>query len=177
MNEAVRVFEEAIEWLHYNYHACRFFTERDVVWTLQRHLSEQMQARTLPYRVFNDFPILPGTRRSLCTDIAILNSRNDIEVAAEFKYEPAHDRTDIWPSKFLPTVVFWGDDGVGKDVKRVQEFVQQGAAGVAHAIFIDEDSAFRSRTPHAGSAWVDWTVGGAGSRHVSVLWACAQASS
>ena len=63
MNEAARVFEEAIEWLHHNYHACRFFTERDIVWTLQLHLSEQMQARTLSYRVFNDFPILPGTRR------------------------------------------------------------------------------------------------------------------
>jgi hypothetical protein len=54
---------------------------------------------------------------------------NLVEVAAEFKYEPSHKRKyntsqgnvgDIWHTKFGPTVVFWGDDGVGKDIKRIQ---------------------------------------------------------
>ncbi len=175
MSEASQVFEESIEWLHDNYLRFRFFTERDVVWTLQRHLSEQMQARALPYRVFNDYPILPGTRRSLCADIAILNGQNEVEVAAEFKYEPAHERTDIWPSKFLPTVVFWGDDGVGKDVKRVQEFVQKGAARSAYAVFIDEGSLFRNRLAHPGSSWVDWKSAAIGSNCVAVLWTSAGA--
>lgn len=49
---------------------------------------------------------------------------NDIaEVAAEFKYEPSHRRNDILRSKF--PVVFWNDDGVGKDIdiEGIHEFV------------------------------------------------------
>lgn len=173
MSEAAKVFEEAIEWLRQRYPAFRFFTERDIVWTLQLYLSEQMQARALPYRVFNDYPILPGIRRSLCADIAILNSQNEVEVAAEFKYEPAHERTDVWPSKFLQTVVFWGDDGIGKDVRRVQEFVQKGVARSAYAVFIDEGSLFRNRPAHPGSRWVDWKSAVVGSHCVAVLWTSA----
>ena len=39
-------------------------------------------------------------------------------------------------SKF--PVVFWGDEGVGKDVKRIHEYVEKGKAQLAIAIFIDE---------------------------------------
>jgi hypothetical protein len=173
MSEASRLFEESMEWLRQNYPGFRFFVERDVVWTLQLRLSELAKARALPFRVFNDYPILPGNRRSLCADIAILNRQDKVEVAVEFKYEPCHKRTDIWPTKF--PVVFWNDDGVGKDVKRVHEFVEKGAVRVAYAVFIDEGGAFRSRTPHPGSRWVDWTLTGAESRRVSVLWTCAEA--
>jgi len=171
MSEASQLFEESIEWLRQNYR--RFFAERDIVWTLQLRISDLIQARALPYRVFNDYPILPGKRRSLCADIAILNQQDEVEVAAEFKYEPSHKRTDIWRTKF--PVIFWNDDGVGKDVKRVQEFAEQGVARVAYAIFIDEGGAFRSRPAHPGSRWVDWTLAGDDSRRLSVLWTYAEA--
>lgn len=175
MSEASRVFEESIEWLRQNYPRFRFYVERDIVWTLQLRMSDLIQARAMPYRVFNDYSILPGNRRSLCADIAILDGQDQVQVAAEFKYEPSHKRTDIWPSKFLPTVVFWGDDGVGKDVKRVHEFVEKGAARAAYAVFIDEGSIFRNRDPYPGSRWMDWTLAGDAFLSVSILWACAEA--
>src|SRR6266700_1948153 len=78
--------------------------------------SVKSKEQGLPFRVFHDYPILPGKRRSLCVDLAILNTDSLVEVAVEFKYEPSHNRSDIWPTKLKPSVVFWGDDGVGKDV-------------------------------------------------------------
>jgi len=75
----------------------------------------------LAYRIFHNFPVIPGKT----TDLAILRQDNSIEVAAEFKYEPSHGRKfmDIWTTK-LP-VVFW-DDGVGKDMERIREFASKG---------------------------------------------------
>lgn len=159
MSEAAGLFEEALDWLRLNYPRFRFFVERDIVWTVQIRLAELIQARALPYRVYNDYPILPGSGRSLCTDLALLNQQGEVEVAAEFKYEPSHDRTDIGPTKF--PVVFWNEDGVLGDVQRVKRFAQKGAARAAYAIFIDEGGAFRGRVAHPGSEWVDWKVAGA----------------
>ena len=93
--EASELFENAIAWLKDNYGQFQFFVERDLVWTVQTYLFSQIKEYGLPYRVFNDYPILPGNRRSLCADLAILNTDSLVEVAAEFKYEPSHTRGDI----------------------------------------------------------------------------------
>ena len=69
MSAAV-LFELAMDWLLDNYDEHRFFTERDVVWTLQRHLEQRLAETNMPWRVFHDYPILPGPRRALCADIA-----------------------------------------------------------------------------------------------------------
>ncbi len=125
--EASELFENAIIWLKEHYAQFQFFVERDVVWTLQLYLIRQIREQSLPYPVFNDYPILPGTRRSLCVDLAILNTENLIEGAAEFKYEPSHQRAefkyesshqqaDIWPTKFTPsatTHVVWSEGRIG----------------------------------------------------------------
>lgn len=168
--EATALFENAIAWLRENYAAFQFFVERDVVWTLQKHLISQIKEQSLPYRVFNDYPILPGRRRSLCADLAILNMDGSAEVAAEFKYEPSHKRSDIWPTKFGPSVVFWGSDGVGKDVERIKAFVDQGKTKVAYSVFLDENGFFSHRSPHPGSQWIHWDEGDISSHRVSILW-------
>ena len=77
-----------------------------------------------------------------------------VEVALEFKYEPAHDRSDI-PSEKFP-VVDWGNEGVAKDIERVRRFVEEGRAGIARSYFIDEGGAFRHRELHPGSHWAHW---------------------
>jgi hypothetical protein len=158
--QAVGLFENAISCLQENYTDFRFFTERDMVWTVQTHIIKLIEKQNLAYRIFHNFPVLPGKT----TDLAILRQDNSIEVAAEFKYEPSHSRkfADIWPTKF--PVVFW-EDGVGKDMERVREFVSKGRAEVAYLIFIDEGGYFRWREPFKGSEWIDWQNG------VSVLWA------
>ena len=104
----------------------------------------------MAYRVLNNFPVLSGRT----SDLAILSLDNFIEVAAEFKYEPSHNRksTDILPTK-LP-VVFW-EDGVGRDMERIRWFVAKGKAKVAYLIFVDEGGYFRWREPFTNSEWID----------------------
>jgi hypothetical protein len=162
--EAAALFAEAMEWLRKNYSAYRFFCERDIVWTLQTHLIQQIEQHNRPYGVYNDYRLLPDH----LADLVIMNAANNVLLAAEFKYEPAHQRTDILPGKF--PVVFWGNDGVGKDVQRVHAYVTSGKCPVAYAIFIDEGRAFRRRAPHPGSTWLDWDVDSPHRQQVAVLW-------
>jgi hypothetical protein len=157
MQTDISLFENALNWLQENYPKYRFFTERDVVWTVQTYIQNQIDLLKLPYKVFNDYPMLPGSNRHLSTDLVILTSTNVIEAAAEFKYEPSHNRIDIPKGKF--PVVFWGMEGVEKDIKRIHEFVDKGKAKVAYSIFIDEGGYFSNRPPHAQSAWKTWGNG------------------
>ena len=175
MELASELFETSIAWLRDNYSNFRFFQERDLVWTVQTHINEKIEEQELPYQVFNDYPMLSGKRRSLSTDLAILNQNGIVEVAVEFKYEPSHSRSDILPTKF--PVVSWGNDGVGKDVERIHNFVDKGVAEVAYSIFIDEGSHFRNRNPHSGSKWLEWNIEPRHLSRVSVLLAQRKVSS
>ncbi len=156
------LFLDSLDWLRSSFSNQTFYVERDVVWTLQTYLTKAFRKDYEGYAVFNDFGILPGKRRRLSADLAILDEMGSIVVASEFKYEPSHSRIDIPREKF--PVVIWGKDGVAKDIDRIQRFVLE--AGVAHAysIFIDEGGYFRSRDPHPRSRWIHW------SGDISVLW-------
>ena len=123
--------------------------------------------------VFNDYPILPGKRRSLSADLVVLNDAGSVKVAAELKHKPSHQRTDICRSE-LP-VISWDKEGA-QDVTRVHEFIDKKAAQVAYAIFIDGGGYFRHRPPHAGREWRDWPANQPGAFSPSVLWACAKAN-
>ena len=169
MTRAEELFENTIAWLKHEYNGFQFFVERDVVWTLQRHILSVIREQALPCIVFNDYPILPSKRRSICTDLAILSRNGVVEVAVEFKYEPAHARSDIWPSKF--PVVFWGHEGVGGDIERIQRFVNESKAKVAYSLFVDEGGYFRHREAPPGAEWIDWEVSVVPPHHVSILWA------
>jgi hypothetical protein len=57
-------------------------------------LNELIAQEHLPFRLFNDYPMLPGAHRALSTDMAILHE-DKVLVAIEFKYEPSHERNDI----------------------------------------------------------------------------------
>lgn len=165
---AAELFEYAIAWLRDHYDTFGFSVKRDVVWTVQSWLRRVIQQQDLEYAVFNDYPMLPGPRRSRSADLVIRAADGAGLVAAEFKYEPAHGRPDILPQK-LP-VVFWGAEGVTKDVMRIREFVEAGTVAVAYAVFIDEGGYFRHREPPVGSAWIDWHSGSPDGYPVSVLW-------
>ncbi len=163
--EATDLLENAVQWLRQHYDEYRFFTERDVVWTVQQRIANEIRQTGAPYRVFNDHTILPRIR----TDLASLRG-DSIEVAAEFKYEPSHIRRadrggDIWPTKLDPSVVFWtGDGSVEKDAQRIAGYVRKKRTMSAYLVFVDEGGRFRHRDPFPGSEWVDWEGG------VSVLW-------
>jgi len=157
MQTPAELFENTIAWLQSNYSSYHFYVERDIVWTVQTHIQQQITQQDLPCKIFNDYPILPGTNRSLSADLVILTTDHEIALAAEFKYEPSHSRTDIQKQK-LPVVV-WGADGVGKDIARIFEFVEKGKAKAAYSIFIDEGGYFHKRNPHERSRWIDWGNG------------------
>jgi hypothetical protein len=57
--------EEAVDWLRANYGRFEFWVERDLVWTLQTRLRTVITECGLPFIVLNDYPMLPGPRRSL----------------------------------------------------------------------------------------------------------------
>jgi hypothetical protein len=158
------LFEDALAWLRARYGSYLFFAERDVVWTLQLRLLERVQERGSRLTVFNDYPMLPRVR----ADLALVSPSGAVEVAAEFKYEPSHQRTDIPKTKF--PVVFWDSEGVAKDVQRARDFVARGKATTAYAVFIDEGGAFRHRDPHDGSEWIDWETEGPAWLKTSILW-------
>ena len=81
--------DSSIEWLKENYQHFPFVVERDVVWTLQQHINSEIKINSLPYKVFTDYPMLPGLRRSLCADLVVLDSQGAVAVAMEIKYEPS----------------------------------------------------------------------------------------
>jgi hypothetical protein len=171
---AEKLFEQVLDRLRLNYGNYDFFVERDLVWTFQQKLKEMIIEGDLPFEVYNDFPMIKAERHSLCTDLAVLNQRNEVELAIEFKYEPDHQRgfgakRNIWPSKLSPSVVFWGKEGVEKDVERARRYVSQKKARVAISLFIDEGGLFRHRQPPQGTKWVDWNCEGKKPRRISLL--------
>lgn len=168
MTQAATVFEDALAWLRDHYASKRFYVERDIVWTVQTHLAFRIAEQQLPYRVFSEYPMLPGLRRSICTDLVLLNSENVVEVAGEFKFEPSHKRggIDIWPGKFDATS--W--PALTLDLQKIRQYVDQGKAGTAYSILIDEGGYFRHRPAQPGSVWIDWAVQGEPWHKVSVHW-------
>lgn len=155
--DAAELFETVMHWLREHYADYRFFTERDIVWTVQLRLHAEISTRQLSFRVFNDYTMTPGIR----ADLAILEN-DSVAVAAEFKYEPNHSRRadrggDIPKGKLDPSVVAWRD--VENDVLKAQNYVNQSNAKVAYSVFIDEGGWGRWRTAPAGSQWQDWGNG------------------
>lgn len=169
---AAALFEEAIAWLAEHYGEFEFWVERDLVWTVQSRLRKIIADRGLPFAVFNDYPMLPGSRRARSADLVIRGTSVTVLVAAEFKYEPSHHRSEFLtlPTNKLP-IVDWGNEGVAKDITRIRKFVELAGARTAFAVFVDEGRYFRCRPAHPGSAWRDWAPARPAGYQPSVLWA------
>ena len=153
--DAAALFENAMKRLRHDYAERPFFLERDIVWTVQVLLWDQVTENGLPYRVLNDYALC--NKRA---DLVILNG-DRIEVAAEFKYEPSHHRSsEFGPGKF--PVVAWTE--VLTDVERIRRFVDEGNVRTAYAVLIDEGGHFRPHQVSPPSRWRNWDNG------VCVLW-------
>jgi hypothetical protein len=72
------------------------------------------------------------------------------------EYEPSHHRPEFRALPRKLPVVFWGIEGVAKDVARIREFVEGGRAGMAFAVFVDEGRYFRHRPARPDAEWRDW---------------------
>jgi hypothetical protein len=67
-----QLFDQSLDWLRQSYPTFRFYVERDLVWTVQTRLVQQIERLCLPYQVFNDYAMLPGVHRSLSADLVIV---------------------------------------------------------------------------------------------------------
>jgi hypothetical protein len=55
-------------------------------------------------------------------------------IGLEFKYEPSHSRAEFRAVPGKLPVVFWGAEGVAKDIAQIREFVEEGAARAETAV-------------------------------------------
>ena len=101
---AEALFREAIDWLGAQYGSQVFYFERDIVYTLQSRPVTRAAAERLPFLVYNDYPIIPGRYRHLSVDLALVSTAREVLLAAEFKYEPCHERPDLLKMKLPVTV-------------------------------------------------------------------------
>ena len=183
IKEASVIFEESIDWVKENYEKFYFHKERDIVWTIHKKITEIIKENNLPYKVYDEYPIMPGNRSSIRADLAILKKDfiprqgNTIEVAAEFKYEPDHEREDMLTffydaqgnKKTKFPLVFW-KEGVGKDIDNAREYFSLKLAKTSYSIFIDEGGYFRHNAPFVGSRWVDFPLSSNELKMISILW-------
>lgn len=64
-NSAERLLLDALGWLGETYGDRVFYVERDIVYAVQTRLHDLIDAETGPWRLYNDYPMVPGPRRSL----------------------------------------------------------------------------------------------------------------
>lgn len=156
------IFEKSIETLREQYSEHRFKLECDVVEAVRLQMVGDVKCLGLPYQVCKEFAIDVSPGKTRRADLAIV-SGSSVELVAEFKYEPSHNRHQEFsntPSKF--PVVEW--KCVLNDVQRAQNFVCSGQAKIAYSIFIDEGSHFSREKAPPGSEWRPWE------NDVSILW-------
>lgn len=53
-SDADEIIHCTLDWLQQNYFHFRFYTERDIVWTIQQHATQLVEDRRLSLKVFND---------------------------------------------------------------------------------------------------------------------------
>ncbi|MBW7572439.1 hypothetical protein [Caproiciproducens faecalis] len=172
------VHKNCLEAIRQNYCNFHFYCERDFVWTVQKYIQNYIGDNRLPYKVFNDFPIESGEKRSKSVDIAVIaNNFNDkdiligkaqAEFVIEFKFEPSKMRKDDICVHKLP-VVEWS--GVLIDIDRIHRFVENRKAKCGVAILIDEFGRHKtSQHILENSTWIDWGKCNSEQLNVSVLY-------
>jgi hypothetical protein len=168
MELSVELFEGVLEWLHKNYHTFTFYTARDIVWIMQTSMTKIIKKKNLPFRVFHDYGPLQTNRRKNYIDLVVLDTNDTVLIAAEFRFEPSHKRTDIASEKF--PVISWDKRGIRADADYVKEYVAKDVAKIAYLVLIDEGGHFRKRNPLPDTEWIDWEPVAPDSKPVSLLW-------
>jgi hypothetical protein len=151
-DEAAKLYEDTVNWLLHNYSAHRFFTERDIVWTIQLHLLQEIERRRLYLQVFDNHK-MPN---KIQVDLVLVEPSNSSAlVVAELKYEPDHARVDISPGKLHPSKVFWDspNSGVVQDISRIETLIDGGLSEAGYVTLIDEGGHHSWREEPRGSIW------------------------
>jgi hypothetical protein len=83
-------FTNALEWLSEAYRSTPFWTERDIVYTLQGELARELHRDGAPWHVLNGHRVNPGERPAVSADLVLVARSGAVALGAEFKYEPCH---------------------------------------------------------------------------------------
>ena len=179
--DAATLFENTMDWLRDAYGEHRFFVERDIVWTAQLRLLQEVEHANLPYRVFDEHKIRKDARSG--ADLVIMEG-GLVSVAAEFKYEPSHERKaplqpeptgnpltrkkarqraqDILATK-LPRCG-WGE--IKKDMDKVRAYFHEGRSA---SVVCDTHRRGRILAPPVSRCSRRQRVAGLGQRRVGVV--------
>ncbi len=164
MNDAVRIFESALDWLRDHYDDYLFRKEEDVVTVLWGQMVRMAGEENLPLVIDyeQNFPVSFG--RLQC-DIVVFGPGRKLLLCVEVKYEPARSRPDIVnralkhsrPEHLLPG---HGLKGHRCDIERIPYYVQEVGAEIAYAVLVDENSYHFSRMSKeqipGGTSWIKW---------------------
>jgi hypothetical protein len=149
--DARRLFADTLDWLLEDYGRWRFFTGRDVVWSLQTRLLGEIERRGLGWSVAHDHGVLPGPARRFPSDLAVFDEAGGVALTVELRYEPSAVRRDLRAER-LP-LVEWSD--VLGDLARAERIRRGGHARDAFALLLDEGGRFRDRVAPSGATWED----------------------
>ena len=146
-----QLVDAALDFVRDWYDTFRFFKERDIEWTLQKHIWTLIEDHDLPMRVFDQHS-MPGGNRA---DIVITDTALTVLFIVELKYEPNKERADILGVKVPATN--WQE--IIQDIEKVDGYVLRREAPVAISILVDEGSEYRGKALplHAPAEWIDWT--------------------
>jgi len=153
-DEAAKLYEDTVNWLLHNYSAYHFFEERDIVWTIQLQLLQEIKERGLHLQVFNNHK-MPNKMQ---VDLVLVEPNNSsVLVVAELKYEPDHARVDISSGKLHPSKVSWGsqNSGVLRDISRINTLINGNLSKVGYVTLIDEGGHHSWQKEPPGSMWSD----------------------
>lgn len=136
---ATELFKSALHYLEKNYFKYTFFTERDLVWTIQNHINKLISEKELPLVVVSEYVLTKGQR----VDLVIMNKTSErlyrwepVELAIELKYEPDKERRGIDIPKGKFPVTEWV--AIEKDFKKMSGFCSENMAKCGYTLLIDE---------------------------------------
>ena len=136
---ATELFKSALHYLEKNYFKYTFFTERDLVWTMQNHINKLISEKELHLIGVSEYVLTKGQR----VDLVIVKKTSDllyrwepVEVAIEFKYEPDKERRGIDIPKGKFPVTEWS--AIEKDFKKMNELCSKNISKCGYTLLIDE---------------------------------------
>ena len=164
MTDIYNIFSAALDKVLLEYPTHKFILERDLVWTVYKQLIADLNAVSDEYTAFCNFPVARSVKgRSLSADLVILKKGIErknvldeglqVELAAEFKFEPSKERRDI--CRFKLPVFSWSN--ILGDIERVEQYVcTNKTAKIGVALFVDEYGRYSNESKYQISSQSQW---------------------
>jgi hypothetical protein len=184
-DQAVRLFEQSLDWLRDNYADLILRNESDLVTQLWLYLRREAAALDPPLRIDYERTIKCSLGTLKC-DIVIMSPQGKNLVGGEFKFEPCRTRNDIEDRSIrfsrkkkithLKHILYGTkDNDFRPDFLKLEKCVEEGLIDVGYAVFVDEGSCHHGTVDEDtfpyGAKWTRWGVRTPGGYNTSILMA------